>query len=179
MALRSVPGGRGKGEGPRRRKPSPMMDRYMNVLLKSLPARSRRQIAQRMAKNLDQEITVSTVDNVLNYMREHARELNIEVHHAPRGPNPSRTDRFYALPVERSDIVLTPQEKAAYEAGAAGTLSYGHTTLERLSTMWLARANNSEKRKELQVLRSLARRAENFAEDIAEMIATLDEANGS
>jgi hypothetical protein len=179
MALRVVPGGRGGGESPRRRKATTLMDRYINALLKVLPASSRRQIAQRMSKELNLDISVAIVDNVLDYVREHAKTLNMEVHHAARGPNRSKTDRFYALPFERDGVSLTPAEKAAYAAGTFGTLSYGHTTLQRLSVMFAARANHADKRKDLQTLRSLSRRLDNFAADVGEVLEELQEGNGA
>lgn len=173
MPIQGMSKGGKKSDGSRRRKPTAKKTGDINALFKALdmgPATSREEIAQRMSGFLGEDVSVSRVDAAKAFVNENQNFFGFMVHYAQTGPNPSKSDRFFILPVDRTGVALTPDQKAAHAAGKYARLVFAYTTLERLSKMTKAEANQSQSHKELLDLQDLSDDFEFFAKKVAALL---------
>jgi hypothetical protein len=130
------------------------IDPIIEIIGEVLPAATREQIAERLAKKLRYPVSISDVDRALSDIRKNPFDYDFTVPYVKRGiATEGEAERYFVIPVNRSDksFRVTPENRADFMAGALSTALALKTTQENSVNMFREYAKNetSQARREL------------------------------
>lgn len=150
-------------------------------LYKVLPAKSRADIADKLARRLHRPVSIGFVDRLLGWCRKNADELGWCPFYSARGLNVTNEDRFIVVHKHRDPRgdVHTDEEHASVNAGNFTNLKHVITTTGQLQTMLIFLAARTAGRKYPRLLRERATDLGYIHDKIVSVLEELEEENGA